>query len=119
MYCGNPFIRTVRLKAAEGCMERLRTILRNAVESCAGQEGILVYFLHQERNNPDTFMLYEQFSSDASFRMYLDSAALRKTMDEASGMLAGDPQVEIWGLLEKKQGKYKSSCIFTKCRSDK
>ncbi len=101
MLCGHPFIMTCRLKAKEGCEERLRLLLEDAVKQCSGQEGLMVYCLHQGKNDPAVFMLYEQFTSEASYRMHLDSDVIRKVQDKLIDILHEQPTVDFWVMLGK------------------
>ncbi|WP_432736104.1 putative quinol monooxygenase [Maridesulfovibrio sp. FT414] len=101
MFCGNPFILTVRLRAKEGFEDRLRDLLRKVVAEGVGHEGLLVCFMHQDKNNPARFMLYKHFTSEASFRMHLDSEVVRHAQDEFAQFLEEEPQVDMWTMVLK------------------
>lgn len=62
MFCRDNFILTVRVKAKSGHENELRVILEKGVRDCSGQEGLVIYNLHQDKDDPALFMLYGHFS---------------------------------------------------------
>ncbi|WP_319779633.1 antibiotic biosynthesis monooxygenase [Maridesulfovibrio sp.] len=92
---------TARIKAKSGCVDELRARLEKSVGGCAGQEGLLIYYLHQDKDDPALFMVYGHFSSEASYRMHMDSELLRKTYDDIVGLVESLPEVKFWTMLEK------------------
>ncbi|WP_163352864.1 antibiotic biosynthesis monooxygenase [Desulfovibrio sp. JC010] len=101
MFCRDNFILTVRIKAKPGRAEELKSVLEKGTCKCSGQEGLLIYNLHQDNDDSDLFLLYGHFSSEASYRMHMDSAPIRETYDEMVGLIEEGPEVKFWTMLEK------------------
>lgn len=67
-------------------------ILKGIVEASHGEEGCLLYTLHQANNKPDTWSIVEKWRSqedlDAHFRM-----PYMQRMVDAAGMLLEPPTI--------------------------
>ncbi|WP_320008371.1 putative quinol monooxygenase [Maridesulfovibrio sp.] len=101
MFRGDNFILTVRIKAKSGCEDKLKDVLENGARGCSGQEGLLIYNLHQDKDDPALFFVYMHFTSEASYRMHMDSDPCRRTHDAIARLSAGSPEVKYWTMLEK------------------
>ncbi len=101
MYCRDLYVLTTRFKAKPGHEEKLKTVLAHAVQECSGQEGLILSTLHQDRDDMAIFMLYEHFSSEASFRLHIDSSVIRKAQDSFVGIIEEEPEIVYWSMLEK------------------
>lgn len=101
MYCRDGYVLTTRLKAKSGHEEELKAVLARAVQDCNGQVGLLLYSMHQDREDPMAFMLYAHFTSEASFRLHIDSPAMRKAQDAYVGIIKGTAEVIYWALHAK------------------
>ncbi|QFI54934.1 putative quinol monooxygenase [Aeromonas simiae] len=55
-----------RLVAQPGQGESLHRALQPLMEATRAEPGCLAYDLHQERDNPDAWMLFERWESDAA-----------------------------------------------------
>ncbi|WP_027722898.1 putative quinol monooxygenase [Maridesulfovibrio zosterae] len=101
MQCRDLYVISVHFKARTGFENVLRDVLRQTVRDCDGQEGVILYSLHQDKENPLIFMMYGHFTSEASFRLHIDSAVMRKAQDAVAAMLEEKPEFTYWSVLEK------------------
>ncbi|MFW5498564.1 MULTISPECIES: putative quinol monooxygenase [unclassified Maridesulfovibrio] len=101
MFCRDNFILTARLKARPDTETELKAILERGVRQCSGQEGLLIYNLHQDKDDPSVFLLYGHFTSEASYRMHMDSEPIRKIYDAVVGFIEEGPEIKFWNILEK------------------
>lgn len=101
MYCKDLYVLTTRFKAKPGREEDLKEVLTRGVKGCSGQEGLLLYSLHQDREDRGVFMLYEHFTSEASFRLHIDSSVIRNAQDALVGIIETEPEITYWSILEK------------------
>ncbi|NDV23417.1 putative quinol monooxygenase [Desulfovibrio sp. JC022] len=95
------FILTARIKSKPESENELKKVLERGVCECSGQEGLLIYHLHQDKDDPAMFMLYGHFTSEASYRMHMDSEPMRKVHDAVAGLAEECPQLKFWTMLEK------------------
>lgn len=101
MYCCHPFVMTCRLRARKGCEESLKSLLEDIVKKISDHEGLMLYCFHQAKQDPSVFFLYAQFTSEASFRMHLDSEAIRSLQDKMIDLLDEKPVSDCWKLFGK------------------
>ncbi|WP_421901781.1 putative quinol monooxygenase [Maridesulfovibrio sp.] len=101
MFCRDNFILTARLKAQPGKEGELKEVLETGVRECVGQEGLLIYNLHQDKDDPAVFLFYGHFSSEASYRMHMDSEPIRKVYDAVAGVTEAGVEIKFWTMLEK------------------
>ncbi|ACS79905.1 putative quinol monooxygenase [Maridesulfovibrio salexigens] len=101
MFCRDNFIITARLQAQPGKEAELKQVLQEGVRACFGQEGLLIYNLHQDKDDPSVFLLYGHFTSEASYRMHMDSEPIRKAYDQVVGFIEDGPEIKFWNILEK------------------
>ncbi|WP_320175691.1 antibiotic biosynthesis monooxygenase family protein [Maridesulfovibrio sp.] len=101
MFCRDNFILTARIKARPGNEAELKEVLERGARECSGQEGLFIYNLHQDKDDPSEFLLYGHFSSQASYRMHMDSEPVRKVYDTVVGLIEKGPEIKFWTILEK------------------
>jgi len=81
------------LIARPGCEEKLKARLEQLVRDCRDHQGLLVYRLHQDTENPALFVFYEQFASREAFEDHLNSDELRIFQKEIPGLLDGEGKI--------------------------
>ncbi|TIH19855.1 hypothetical protein D0S45_00520 [Marinifilum sp. JC120] len=101
MFCRDNFILTARIKSKPECENELKKVLEKGVCECFGQEGLLIYNLHQDKDDPAMFLLYGHFTSEASYRMHMDSDPVRRTYDAIVRLADEGPEIKFWTMLEK------------------
>lgn len=82
-----------QLIARPGCEEKFKTRLEQLVRDCRDHQGLLVYRLHQDTENPALFLFYEQFATREAFESHLNSDELRSFQKEIPELLAGEAKV--------------------------
>lgn len=101
MFHGDNFILTAQVKALPGRVDELKEVLERGVRECAGQEGLLIYNLHQDKDDPAVFLIYSHFTSEASYRMHMDSEPTRRIYDAVAALTETGTEIKFWTMLEK------------------
>ncbi len=78
-----------KLSAKPGKGDELATILRE-------QAAALVYRLHRSKKNPDLFLFYEQYRSDAAFDAHRKAPHLAAFRERRDPLVAGPAEVEFY-----------------------
>ena len=65
------------MRAAPGKRDELRAALMALVEPTSREKGYVNYDLHQGIEDPDQFLFYENWESDADLDAHLDAPHLR------------------------------------------
>jgi len=82
------------LKIKEEAIEAGKEFLRKlAAETLANEPGTQRYVVHQQRDEPTTFIVYEKYQDDASFAAHSKNLA-SKAADFAA-YLDGRPEIRI------------------------
>lgn len=92
---------TAHLRAREGAEDALRDKLQNLVRECDGQKGLILYSVHQDRQDAAQFVFYEQFASQAALDAHLVSEPLKRFQKESQPLLAAEAEVRLLRMLEK------------------
>ncbi len=83
-------IATVRLK--EGKVEEARSFFKELGAQVSRDEpGTLAYVIHQKKDQPQTFVVYEKYESDAAFKAHQKN--LGKVAAQFGSILAGAPEI--------------------------
>ena len=75
------------MKAAPGRRDELRTELEKLIAPTSQEAGYVNYDLHQGTEDPDTFILYENWESDAALDAHLATPHLVHFAEIMSGLL--------------------------------
>lgn len=86
---------TARITAQAGKEEELKKKLLHLIEVCKDHEGLLLYSVHQHKENPRNFIFYEQFANEAAFQAHLDSPEL-KEQDALPQSLMEEIHIDQW-----------------------
>jgi quinol monooxygenase YgiN len=83
-------VATVKVK--EDKVEEAKSFLKDLVaEVRANEPGTLAYVFHQKQGDPTTFVAYEKYDSDESFKKH--SAGLAAKGAGFAAILAGAPEI--------------------------
>ena len=65
------FILMAELKAKEGKAEAAKELLRKLVQTVkASEPGTLIYTVYQRKDDPLTFIVFEQYKDEAAFQTH-------------------------------------------------
>lgn len=92
------YIVTSRLKAQQGKEDAMRLVLQKAVMECAHHEGMPLYSVQQSKAEPATFLFYEHFDSEETFKAHMESEEIAALVPELEELLDGEPKVEFWSM---------------------
>ena len=85
-------VATVKVK--EGKSDEAKGFFKQlAADVLANESGTLAYVVHQRRDDPDTFVVYEKYESDAAFALHGKNLAAKGA--EFGALLAGAPEIVI------------------------
>jgi quinol monooxygenase YgiN len=84
------------MRAKQGKEDALRTTLEKLVGDCSHHDGLLVYRVHQEKNDPTCFLFYEHFASEAAFNAHSESPELATIRDILPDLLDGPASLNTW-----------------------
>ena len=94
---GNVLTVVAKLSAKPGKGDELAGILAEQVAAVRRAEpDCLVYRLHRSKKDPDRFLFYEQYRSDAAFDLHRKAPHLAAFRDRRDPLVAGPPQVEFY-----------------------
>jgi len=61
------YVIVARWRAKEGKAEEIEGILRELVPATRAEPGTLMFIGHRSHDNPDEFLIYEQYVDEAAF----------------------------------------------------
>ena len=86
-----------KLSAKPGKGDDLAAILREQVAAVRRAEpDCLVYRLHRSKTDPDLFLFYEQYRSDAAFDLHRKAPHLAGFRARREPLVAGPPEVDVY-----------------------
>lgn len=74
-----------RIEAKPGKIELVKTALLKLIEPTRKEEGCLQYALHQDNENPEVFVFYENWESRALWQTHMNNDHLKAYMEETDG----------------------------------
>ena len=82
------------LKVKEEKIEEAKTALKQLAQDCLAKEpGTLIYTVHQRKDDPATFVVYEKYESGAALAEH--SGNLKAAGALFAAILAGPPEIVI------------------------
>jgi quinol monooxygenase YgiN len=78
-------VKEEKLEQAKGFLKQL------AANTLAKEPGTLAYTVHQRKDRPATFVVYEKYESDAALAQH--SQNLRAVGKDFAAILAGPPEI--------------------------
>jgi quinol monooxygenase YgiN len=83
-------VATVKVK--EGKSDEAASFFKQlAADTLANEAGTLAYVVHQRRDDPSTFIVYEKYESDEAFAIHGKNLAAKGA--EFGALLAGAPEI--------------------------
>jgi len=83
-------VATIKVKEAK--LEEARTFLKAlAASTLADEPGTLAYVVHQRKDDPCSFVLYEKYASDEAFALHSKNLAAKGA--EFAAILDGRPEI--------------------------
>ncbi len=67
---------------------KLATMLEDATRK---EPGCLAYTFYADRNDPNTFFIFEEWESDAALASHFQTAHMKQFLQQAPQILAGPP----------------------------
>lgn len=85
-------VATVTVK--EDKLDEAKSFLKQlSADTLAKEPGTLVYTVHQKKDDPTTFVVYEKYESDAAFAQHGEN--LKAVGAQFAAILAGAPKIEM------------------------
>ena len=85
-------VATVKVK--EDKLEEAKAFFKDlAAEVAAKEPGTLAYVLHQRRDDPLTFVVYEKYESDEALGLHSKNLAVRSA--DFMALMAGPPDIVV------------------------
>jgi quinol monooxygenase YgiN len=79
-----PFVVTATWKAKPGQEDEVRSLLGRVAAASREEPGCVLFWIHRSLEDPATFFLYEQYTSEAAFRQHAASDHVRAiVLDDA------------------------------------
>tara|TARA_R110001606_G_scaffold399222_2_gene582413 strand:+ start:70765 stop:71058 length:294 start_codon:yes stop_codon:yes gene_type:complete len=76
-----------RFEAKPDKIEHVKTALLKLIEPTRKEVGCLQYDLHQDNNNPEIFVFYENWESRALWQTHMNSEHLNACKEETVGTI--------------------------------
>lgn len=74
-----------RIEAKADKIEQVKTALLKLIEPTRKEEGCLQYNLHQDNENPEIFLFYENWQSRTLWQTHMNNDHLKTYMEETHG----------------------------------
>jgi quinol monooxygenase YgiN len=82
-----PLTIVARIEAKTGKIERVKTALLKLIEPTREEEGCLQYDLHQDKDNPEVFIFYENWESRVLWQNHMNNDHLKTYLLETKGAI--------------------------------
>jgi quinol monooxygenase YgiN len=92
-----------RITAQPDKVEELITVLLHLVEETRKENGCISYQLLQNKADPRDFTVIEEWASDSVIDTHLASAHMQEAFSKAAPLLASEPDIRRYRLLDKDQ----------------
>jgi quinol monooxygenase YgiN len=84
-------------RAKPGKQNELEKLLTELLEPTRQEDGCLNYDLHKSQDDPQQFMLHENWTCDATYQAHRKSAHLLNARDKLLSLLEGEQyDVSLW-----------------------
>ena len=95
-----PFTLVARIRAKTGQEARLRQELQRLVSPTRAEAGCLQYDLHESKTEPEWFLLYERWKSEADLDTHFQTPYLKAFFQMAPDLLDGPSEITRWTKLD-------------------
>jgi len=93
-----PVVIVAQATAKPGKSEELGKQLLELVRATRLQDGVLVYDLHRSAQNPDHWLMYEQYTSAEAFDAHIASEPLQKFLAMIPELVEGEVEIRPYAL---------------------
>lgn len=90
----SPIAVFAKLTAKTDQRDKLQSALENLVAAAKGEEGTLLYALHQDNANPDTFWVYELYADQGALDTHSSSPAMAEALGSLGDVLDEAPMLQ-------------------------
>ncbi|MBU0993648.1 MAG: antibiotic biosynthesis monooxygenase [Proteobacteria bacterium] len=91
-----------KIKSKSGSEKEMEGALVEMVKKVAGEEGTLLYTLHRLKDDPKTFLLYEQYKDDQAFIDHSGTPYFKALFKTLKPLLDGAPIIEMYDEIAKR-----------------
>ena len=91
---------TLEFQAKPDKVEAVKEFLGKVLPDTRAYEGFERIDLHQDQDDPTSFMFYEQWSSRPEYEAYLAWRTETGALDEFVAMLAGPPSFRFFDVVD-------------------
>ena len=90
---------TAKLKAKPGFEKDVEKALLAMIPDVQNEKNTLTYRLHRCVDDPSTFMYYEQYTDEGSFKFHCATPAFKKLVAALDGKLAGPTEETFYEVI--------------------
>jgi quinol monooxygenase YgiN/catechol 2,3-dioxygenase-like lactoylglutathione lyase family enzyme len=83
-----------RLRALPGGADELQPLLHSLAQATRQETGCLVYRVHRAQDEPDTFVVYEEWAGQAALTAHQNTAHMQTFRKTAGHLIDGPPHTE-------------------------
>jgi quinol monooxygenase YgiN len=83
-----PLTIIARIEAKKDSVELVKSELLKLIEPTRGEEGCIQYDLHQDNENPEVFLFFENWESRELWQVHMNSDHLKAYMEVTDGAVA-------------------------------
>ena len=81
-----------KINVKEDKVEEAKSFLKDLAASVlSSEEGTLAYVIHQQKDEPTAFHVYEKYADDEAFKIHSKNLAAKGA--EFAGIMAGPPEM--------------------------
>ncbi len=88
-----------KLKAAAGKEKEMEKALMDIIPKVSEEEGTLVYTLHQDQNDPTTFLFYEKYKDTDALVAHSSTPHFKALFKTIKPLLEGNPEITMYNEL--------------------
>lgn len=87
---------TAKLQVKTGQNKTFESILKQLISAVlANEKGCLLYALHQSRDDPQTYIMLEQYVDEAALQLHPKTEHYREYGQQMAVLLAAAPHIEV------------------------
>lgn len=84
-----------RIPVQPGKRDEAIELLRAAIGTARGEDGTLLYILHEDPKEPDTLLFYELYTDKDALRTHSSSDAFAAMTGALGAVVAGQPTMQF------------------------
>jgi quinol monooxygenase YgiN len=91
-----PLTVVARVRAKQGCEDRLRAVLQSLVAPTRAESGCINYDLHQSATDPRDFLFHENWESKDHLDAHMKSDHFKAAFAVLPELLDGNAEITTW-----------------------